>query len=151
VWIHPRPTGGRGRGPRGAHDRGQYITRMSMWKGCRKQGGRLGKGPRKDMCSLYVCSLIDASRNVQGREEVCSRNVSAGVDRKANSRPVRATGGLLQGLQRRVALEALRESSCSFWTDLVAPQTASTGVEAGVKKCQRALTGKQTLSSGRRT
>jgi hypothetical protein len=25
------------------------------------------------MCSLYVCSLIDASRNVQGREEVCSR------------------------------------------------------------------------------
>jgi hypothetical protein len=75
-------------------------------------------------------------------------NVSAGIDRKANSRPVRATGGLLQGLQRRVALEALRESSCSFWTDLVAPQTASTGVEAGVKKCQRALTQKQTLWGG---
>ena len=32
-----------------AHDRGQYIARMRMWKGCRKQGGRLGKGPRKDM------------------------------------------------------------------------------------------------------
>ena len=27
------------------------------------------------MCSLYVCSLIDASRNVQGREEVFA-NVS---------------------------------------------------------------------------
>ena len=26
-----------------------YIARMRMWKGCRKQGGRLGKGPRKDM------------------------------------------------------------------------------------------------------
>ena len=47
---------------------------MRMWKGCRKQGGtRLGKEPRKDTCLLYLCSLIDASRNVQGREEVCSQ------------------------------------------------------------------------------
>jgi hypothetical protein len=34
------------------------------------------------MCSLYLRSLIDESRNVQGREEVFA-NVSAGIDRKA--------------------------------------------------------------------
>jgi hypothetical protein len=33
------------------------------------------------MCSLYLRSLIDASRNVQGRVEVFA-NVSVGVDRK---------------------------------------------------------------------
>jgi hypothetical protein len=36
------------------------IAWMRMWKGCRKQGGRLGKGARKEVCSLTV-----ASRNVQ--------------------------------------------------------------------------------------
>jgi hypothetical protein len=36
------------------------IAWMRMWKRCRKQGGRLGKGARKE-----VCSLTDASRNVQ--------------------------------------------------------------------------------------
>ena len=64
-----------------------------------------------------------------------------GVDRS----PVRATGGLLQGSQRRVALEALRESSCSLGTEVIVLQTASTGEEAC---CQRALTEKQTLCGG---
>ena len=117
MWIHPRPTGGRGRGPRGARSRAVYRADEHV-EGVQEAGRKTWKGTKEGhvltLYSLYVCSLIDASRNVQGREEVCSRNVSAGVDRKANSRPVRATGGLLQGLQRRVALEALREISCSF-------------------------------------
>jgi hypothetical protein len=48
VWMHPS---NRRTWPavHAAHDRGQYIARMRMWKGCRKQGGRLGMGPRKDM------------------------------------------------------------------------------------------------------
>ena len=56
--------------------------------------------------------------------------------------------GLLQGLQRRVALEALRKSSSSFGAEVVASQAASTGVEAGVEQCERALTRKQTLLGG---
>ena len=36
------------------------------------------------MCSLYLRSLIDASRNVQGRVEVFA-NVSVGVDKRANT------------------------------------------------------------------
>ena len=41
---------------------------------------------------------------------------------------VRAPSGLLQRLQRRVALEALGESGCSLGTKPVASQTASRGV-----------------------
>jgi hypothetical protein len=44
------------------------MARMRTWKGCRTQGGRLGKGGRKEMSSLM---------------EVIA-NVSAGIDRKAN-------------------------------------------------------------------
>ena len=52
-----------------------------------------------------------------------------GPDTKANTRElVRAPGGLLERLQRRVALEALGESGCSLGTEAVASQTASRGV-----------------------
>ena len=55
-----------------------------------------------------------------------------GADRKANIRElVRSPGGLLQRVQRRVACEDLGESSCSFRTEVVASQTASTGTEVG--------------------
>ena len=89
-----------------------------------------------------LAQLGDALRSVgplsilEAAQRVCVQAVSMtkeecqgsrGVDRKANSRPVRATGGLLQGLQRRVALEALRESSCSFGTELVVVETAGEG------------------------
>ena len=51
-----------------------------------------------------------------------------GADTKANTRElVRAPCGLLQRLQRRVTLEAFRESSSSFGTEVVPSQTASTG------------------------
>ena len=54
-----------------------------------------------------------------------------GADRKANTwAPVRATGGVPQRSQRRVALEALRESSSSLGTEVVVSQPASTGEEA---------------------
>ena len=55
--------------------------------------------------------------------------VSAGADRKANTwELVRAPSGLLQQLQRRVALEALGESGCSLGTEDVISQTARRGV-----------------------
>ena len=40
---------------------------------------------------------------------------------------VRALGGLLEHLQRQVALEALHKSGSSFRTEVVTPKTASTG------------------------
>ena len=50
-----------------------------------------------------------------------------GADTKANTRElVREAGSLLERLQRRVALEALRESGSSFGTEVVESQTAST-------------------------
>ena len=55
-----------------------------------------------------------------------------GVDRKAKTwELVRAPGGLLDGLQRGVALEALGESGSSFGTEVVPLQTANMGAEAG--------------------
>ena len=58
--------------------------------------------------------------------------VSAGADAKANTRElVRVPGGPLERLQRRVVLEALRESGSSFGTEVVVSQTASTGADAG--------------------
>ena len=57
-----------------------------------------------------------------------------GADTKANTREsVRVPVGLLQRLQRRVALEALSKSGSSFWAEAVSCQTASTGAEAGVE------------------
>ena len=55
-----------------------------------------------------------------------------GADTKANTRElVLAQGGLLDGLQRGVALEALGESGSCFGTEFVPPQTANMGAEAG--------------------
>ena len=94
-----------------------------MRKVCREQG-RLGTGPKRE-----TCSLVDASRNVL---RTCKRK--GGSVRKCVSgrQLVRAPGGLLERLQRGVALEALGESGSSFWADAVVSQTASTGEKAGV-------------------
>ena len=60
--------------------------------------------------------------------------VSMGADTKANTRElVRAPGGLLERLQRGVALDALSESSSSFGTELVGRETASMGAEVGAE------------------
>ena len=64
-----------------------------------------------------------------------------GADTKANTRElVRSPGGLLQRVQRRVTLEALRESGSSFGTETVVLETARTGTEVGAEWCQWALT-----------
>ena len=61
-------------------------------------------------------------------------SVSMGAAVKANTRElVQAAGGLLERLQRDVALDALSESSSSLGTEPVALQTASTGAEAGAE------------------
>ena len=60
--------------------------------------------------------------------------MSRGADRNANTRElVRAAGGLLERLQRRVALEALCNRGSSFRTELVARETAGVGSEVGVQ------------------
>ena len=47
---------------------------------------------------------------------------------------VRAPSGLLQQVQRRVALEDLGESGCSLGTEVVASQTVSRGVWLVVRR-----------------
>ena len=75
--------------------------------------------------------------------------MSAGADRKANAL-VRAAGGLLERLQRRVALEALGESGCSLGAEAVVSQTASM-VEAGGEAVSRGADTKANTSGWRRT
>ena len=79
--------------------------------------------------------------------------MSTGADRKGkhSGALVRAPSGLLQRLQRRVALEALGESSASLGAEVVVVHTASMGAEAGAEACQGALTQKRTLRGLRRT
>ena len=75
--------------------------------------------------------------------------MSMGADTKANAwEPVRSPGGLLQRAQRRVPLQALRESGFSFGTEIVCRDTARTGTEVGAEWCQWALTQNQTLRGG---
>ena len=66
-----------------------------------------------------------------------------GADRKANAQgPVRGSCGLLELLQRDVALEALGKSESSLRAKAVVAQTASMGAEVGAEACQGALTEK---------
>ena len=56
------------------------------------------------------------------------RHVSMGADTKANTLElVREAGGLLERLQRRVALETLCDRGSSFGTELVVLKTAGVG------------------------
>ena len=69
-----------------------------------------------------------------------------GADRKVNTGGlIRAPSGLLQRLQRRVALEALGESGASLGAKAVARDTASMGAEVSAEACQGVLTQKQTI------
>ena len=71
-----------------------------------------------------------------------------GADRKANTWGlVRAPSGLLQRLQRRVALEALGESGASLGAEAVEAQTASMGADVGAEGRQWALTARPSLRS----
>ena len=69
-----------------------------------------------------------------------------GADTKANAQElIREAGGLLERLQRGVALETLGESESSLGVEAVGRDTASTGAEAGAEACQGALTEKRML------
>ena len=70
-----------------------------------------------------------------------------GADRKANTGGlVGAPSGLLQQLQRRVALEALGESGASLGAESVLAETVRTWEqEVGAEGCQWALTQKRTI------
>ena len=60
-----------------------------------------------------------------------------GADTKANAQElIREAGGLLERLQRGVALETLDESESSLGAEAVGRDTASTGAEAGAEACQ---------------
>ena len=60
--------------------------------------------------------------------------MSTDIDQKANAQgPVRGSCGLLELLQRGVALQALGESGCSLGTEAVSLQTASMGAEVGAE------------------
>ena len=74
--------------------------------------------------------------------------VSVGADRNSNTGGLgRGPSGLLQRLQRRVALEALGESGASLGAEATASQTASMGAEVGAEACQWRLTQKRTLGA----
>ena len=63
--------------------------------------------------------------------------MSTGADTKANAQGlVRAPSGLLQRLQRRVALEALSETGASLGAKAFVAKTASMGAEVGAEACQ---------------
>ena len=82
---------------------------------------------------------------------LCVRaRVSTGADKKANIRArVRGPGGLLEDLQRDVALEALGESGSPVGAELVEGETEKHGSRGGSLakvKCQWALT--QAIAQG---
>ena len=100
-------------------DRKRTLWRGGALKVCDvrlfEDGGELGGTLVSD---VVVLQTVSEEQSGDGERSGVSRN----ADAKSKTRElVRATGGLLERLQRRVALEALRESGCSFWTDLVAP------------------------------
>ena len=78
---------------------------------------------------LVVPQTVSEEQSGDGvKEQACqwalTRNLGAGF---------RAPGGLLERLQRGVALEALGESSCSFGTKVVHRETASMGAGPGAE------------------
>ena len=76
------------------------------------------------------------------KEQACQRALKGRRTLMASSS---ATCGLLEHLQRRVALEPFSEGGCISDIKFVSSQPASAGKEAGA---QRALTQRQTLQGG---
>ena len=85
-----------------------------------------------------VAKHVDAAELVVGQAATREGGtVSMGADRKAMFRGlVRAPSGLLQRLQGRVSLEALRESGASLGAEFVLAQTASMGADVCAEGCQ---------------
>ena len=133
-----------------------------QWALTRKQtllgGGALERGhgaPLEHLAQLGdalrgvgAVAVIDAAELVLG-QTAKEGGVSTGADTKANAQElIREAGGLLERLQRGVALETHGESESSLGAETVGRDTASTGAEAGAEACQGALTERQTLGSG---
>jgi len=76
-------------------------------------------------------------------EQACQRALTKRGEHSGDA--VRGPGGLLELLQRGVALEALGESGSSLGAKAVSRDTACMGAEAEAEACQGALTEKQTL------
>ena len=57
-----RPTGGRGRGPRGARSRAVYRADENVEGVQEAQGGGLGKGPRKNTCPHFIYRMLTYRR-----------------------------------------------------------------------------------------
>ena len=92
-----------------------------------KERNMFGKGHRKG-CVPFLMRV----GTCKGTEGKVFANMSAGADRKANTREsLRATGGVHKRWQRGVALQALGESGCSLGAKFIPRETASTGAEVG--------------------
>ena len=98
---------------------GGRVTRPGV-----QGAGRKEKGPRNEMYSL-----VDASRNVQGREEVFA-NVSAGADTKANAS---GGGGALEVGDLRLVEDGSKRGG-TVVSDVVVPETASEGQDGHGEK-----------------
>jgi len=121
------------------------IAWMRMWKGGRKQGGRLGKGARKE-----VCSLTDASRNVQkgGSAARKCKCVSGHCHKSERS------GGSAPQVGDLRLLEDGGERGGALVSEYVPPQTASggwggdgerVGVSVGIDRKANTLGRRRTL------
>ena len=100
-----------------------------------EDGGERGGALGSDVVACHA-----ASEGPEGNGERVG--VSTGADRKANAQgPVRGSCGLLELLQRGVALKALGESGSSLGAKKVGRDTASTGAEAGAEAMLRRANG----------
>jgi hypothetical protein len=114
------------------------IAWMRMWKGCRKQGGRLGKGARKEVCSLTV-----ASRNVQkggsaAHKCKCQRALTEKqtlTSRFERGQPTRAIAAWSYPLGPRRE-QLLLWDRCRCVADC-----EHAGVQAGGEECQHSVNG----------
>ena len=98
-WVYGSTRDPPARQEDAAHDRGQHRVDANA-EGV-QEAGRKEKGPRNEMCSL-----VDASRNVQGREEV-RKCVNALTQKKRTLRGVAAHLRLVIFVSLRMAASAV--------------------------------------------
>ena len=107
-----------------------YRADVRMWKGVQEAGRKspLGKGPRKDMRSLYLCSLLTREGTCkEGRKTSVRKCVAAGAltSKKANTL---WGGGALQACDLRPPEDG-GECSGTLASDHVVFETAERGMD----------------------
>ena len=107
-----------------------YRADVRMWKGVQEAGRKtpLGKGPRKDMRSLYLCSLLTREGTCkEGRKTSVRKCVAAGAltSKKANTL---WGGGALQACDLRPPEDG-GECSGTLASNPVVVETAERGME----------------------